>query len=555
MEFLDKLGKFKLVFIITSALIMIALILFLSLGISKPTMVPLYKQLSAEDFRSITLRLQTLNIPFHENQDKDNNQVLVSVDKVSKTRMILAQEGLPSSGSVVGYEIFDKSDILGTSQFINNVNLVRALEGELSRTIGNLAQIETARVHLVLPRKELFSKIGPIPSASVVLKIKPGQKLSKGEINGVAHLLVTAVPELKLENVTILDQNSKPLKVKNDDEEEGTPSNATEYRTNLENRLKNAVEEMIERYVGAGKVKVNVSALIDFDREVVNTEVYNPEEQAIRSRKSSVEEEQEGLQNNNVSVANNVPNLPQQRQQNAPNKNKNKSDEITNYEISKTITNKIIPWGRVKQLSIAVLVDGIYTVDAQNKKLLYKERSVDELEKLRALVSAAIGADQSRGDRVEVINLKFITSDDIDAAEWKNNSILGKFGENFHSFTQLIIVLVVFALAGLLLIRPLISKFLRSAKSAGSILIPELGEAMGIHKNETIDVEDKKHGETQMSGESAAQSTGMEQERVSGKVFGEKRYAELMRYLNEVMQQNPDDAVTVLRNWLYKHEV
>ena len=154
-----------------------------------------------EDMSVVISRLEAMNIS-HEtgNNGKD---ILVPMTKVTNLRMTFAQEGIPESGNLVGYEIFDKTDALGTSQFVYNVNLVRALEGELARTIGTLSIVDNARVHIVLPKKELFSKVGNEPTASVVLRLRSGQSLSKQEIAGISHIIATAVPSLKVENITI----------------------------------------------------------------------------------------------------------------------------------------------------------------------------------------------------------------------------------------------------------------------------------------------------------------------------------------------------------------
>ena len=197
MEFLKNLGIGKLLGISIAGIILFALILVFANRLSSTPMAVLYTNVTLEDSSLITARLEAMGI-MHET-NAGGNEILVPVDRVLMLRMRFAQDGIPTSGSVIGYEIFDKSDTLGTSQFIHNINLLRALEGELSRTIGTLTPIQSARVHLVIPKKELFSKIGNEPSASVVLRIKESNNLSKKEIEGISHLVATAVPALKTE--------------------------------------------------------------------------------------------------------------------------------------------------------------------------------------------------------------------------------------------------------------------------------------------------------------------------------------------------------------------
>lgn len=538
MEFLKKLGRTKLIALGAGLILTLIVIITLVFSLSKPALVPLYSKLSVEDSNVITARLQAMNIPFSVSTEK--NQILVPVDRLLGLRMTLAQEGLPSSGEAMGYEIFDKSDIIGTSQFVNNVNLVRALEGELARTISSLAPIEGARVHIVMPRNDLFSKTGPSPSASVVVKIRKGKSLNKDDINGIAHLLVTAIPDLQLNNVTILDQKGTPLKIRNEDEEEHFNDKINLYRTNIEDRLKDAVEDLLAKYVGYGKVKANVAATIDFNREVINIETYDPNGQVTRSQKNSSLDEKEGPEKDedNVSVATNLPNVNQQSQQPLPiTKTLSKSDEIINYEISKTISNKVVQWGSIKKLSVAVLVDGNYVLDEKTGKFTYQERSTDDLNKMKALVAAAIGIDNDRGDNIELISMPFSNIDEDNKENLLSNSLYDN-----RSLTQLVIIGTILLLAALLILRPLISKLLQRKKKSDQEedLIKDLGEAMASTKNEN----------TGVSGE--AGSTSATSNEASLARFSERKYEDLINYLNSTIEKSPENAAIILRNWLYQ---
>ncbi len=540
MDFLKNLSKFKLISLVASAIIVLISLIFLVFSISKPTMVPLYSNLGLEDMNLVSNKLQSMNIPFTTNTG--GNQVLVPLDRVLGLRMSLAQEGIPSSANIVGYEVFDKSDLLGTSQFVNNINLVRALEGELARTIASLAPIETARVHLVIPKKELFSKIGSTPSASVVLKIRSGKKLNKVEVNGIANLVATAVPELKVDNVTILDQQGKPLKIANEDNDDSMiNANVSEYQANIEKKLKEAVESILEKSVGVGKVKASVTATIDFDREVISSEVYDPDGQVLRSHKTSDENENEGLSKDNVSVANNIPNLPQQNQQPISSKSKSKSDEIANYEISKTVTNRVTEGGKIIKLSVAVLVDGIYTpTDNKESKLVYQERSPEEIAKLKALVEAAIGIDPSRGDKVEVINLQFVS--DVNFDEQSNQNTFDWLKYDLKTVMQFIIIAIILILASFLLLKPLFNKVVDNTREN---FIPELGDKIMQENNEAQNISLNTASKSLDEGEKSNSN--------DLKVH-EKRYSDLLKYLNEAITQNKDTTLTVVRNWLYKGE-
>ncbi len=540
MEFLKKLSKIKLIALGSGFIISMIMMIFLLLQLSKPAMVPIYNKLSGDDSNSISIRLQAMNVPFSVNGE--NNQIMVPVDRVLGLRMAFAQEGLPSTGEPVGYEIFDKSDIIGNSQFVNNVNLVRALEGELARTISSLAPIEKARVHLVMPRQELFSKTGPLPSASVVLKIRKGKTLNNEEINGIAHLFVTAIPELQLSNVTILDQQGNPLKIRDENEDEKFNDKITDYKINLENRLKNAIEGILSKYVGYDKVKANVEATIDFNREVINLEKYDPDGQVPRSQKNSILNEKEGPEkDDNVSVATNLPNANQQLQQQQITKTINKSDEIINYEISKTITNKVMQWGTVQKLSVAVLVDGIYNLDEKTGKYIYNERSPEDLNKMKTLVSAAIGIDIARGDNIELISMPFNT-----IAEETNNDSTNTLYDK-RNLTQMIIIGTILLLSMFLILRPLISKLLNSRKAKQQEeLRDDLGEIMTSAKNDGTITNVEKNASSNMNDlESSNDESGIAR-------FSEKKYADLINYLNSTIEKSPEGASLVLRNWLYQ---
>ena len=316
-------------FVASVAIIMVVIFMF-----SRQTMDVLYSSLSQEDSSLIVERLRSMGIPY--NVSGDGKQISVPSDRMLSIRFSLAQEGIPNSGTVVGYEIFDKTDGIGTSQFVYNVNLVRALEGELSRTISSISQINSARVHLVIPKKELFSRTSNNPSASVILKTKYSEILSRKEISAIAHMVSTAVPELSVENVTIIDDQGNPLKVNSDKDEFLMSQGALEYKNSIEKKIVSSVEEMLASYVGRGRVKVHATAEIDLDHEVVNSEVFDTENQAVRSRKISEEnEKEEDRKSSNVSIENNVPNTNSRTGPPNSSRNKGKSDEIINYEISK----------------------------------------------------------------------------------------------------------------------------------------------------------------------------------------------------------------------------
>ena len=343
----------------------------------------------------------------------DGNIVMVPNDRVARLRMALAGNGLPKGGGV-GYEIFDKSDVLGTTSFVQNVNNLRALEGELSRTIRALDRVQAARVHLVMPERPLFSRDKVEPSASIVLKVRG--TLEPQQVRAIRHLVASAVNGLKPQRVSIVDEAGHLLADGAGDDVNGGEVTADERRMAFEKRLRDQIETIVSSVVGPGRARVEVSADFDFNRITQTSDKYDPEGRVVRS--SQTREESSATNDNRenqVTVGNEIPGGGnQQRQQpgagpeaNAtPRDQSKKTEEIVNYEISKTTKTEVIEGGRVNRISLAVLVDGTY---AKNDKgeVTYQPRSKEEIDQITALVRTAIGFDQKRGDQVEVVNLRF----------------------------------------------------------------------------------------------------------------------------------------------------
>lgn len=537
MEFLKNLGTKKLIAFITAAIVLFISIIVLIFSISKPNLVPMYTSLTPEDTSAIVARLQSMSIPY--SVESDSGQVKVPAEKVLSLRMSLAQEGLPSSGQVAGYELFDKSDAFGASQFVYNINMVRALEGELARTISSLSLIASARVHLVLPKKELFSKNASTSSASIVVKMKGAQQLSKAEIAAIAHIVATAVPDLKLSNITIVDDKGNPLKLSSENGDfmvGGIIDSATEYKINMETRLIKIIEDLVSKSVGFGKVKANVSADIDFDREVINYETYDPEGQVIRSQRTSSENNKDNEKMKDVSVANNIPNGNQQAQ--FFGKEKVRADNITNYEISKRVGNKISEQGRIKSLSIAVLVDGVYTKDDKGQ-LVYSERPEEEMTKLKALVTSAVGLDLDRGDKLELINLRFIN--EVEDTRADEGFMAWIKGDAAKGLIQTLIIGIVLIIIVIMISRIVTAKL--ASRDRDEEIIANLEGAMAGAENMVTEA----NRDNAQEGEESTEPKPFEVVSADG-----VKYASVAKYLNDTVENHLDEAVGVIKNWLYK---
>jgi flagellar M-ring protein FliF len=492
----------------------------------------LYTDLDIQDSAKIAEELDNRKITYRAMFG--GSAIKVNKAEVVSARLALAQVGLPTSGSVIGYEIFDKEDSIGATNFSQNVKLIRALEGELSRTISAFEQVTKARVHLVMPQREIFSKEKLEPRASVVLKFRGSKRLGRPEIDAISHLVVTSVPGLEMKNVTIVDTKGNALKIGSSEEgmEFATGKNE-EVRVAAENRLKNVIESLLTRSVGAGKVKAQVALEMNFDRVVTNSEVYDPDGAVVRSTQSLDERDQTPVSNSggtDASVANNIPGGGDGSDGSLKFAISEKSDQTTNYEISKIIKNHISESGVVTKMSIGILVDGHYKTNQETGESEYTERSQADLDKISNLVKVAIGFDDDRNDRIEVINMKF--SSELDGVGEDDSDWLK---EELPNLFQTLIFAIVVLLVLITVIRPIALKAFEVRKtgeeeedslegSIGADGLPVMGSSLNALVGAPIE------------GEAPA-------------AISANKVDPLFR-INEIADASPQDLVNVLRKWL-----
>jgi flagellar M-ring protein FliF len=301
-----------------------------------------------------------------------------------ETRMQLARKGLPKSHGV-GYEIFDKTNF-GMTDFVQKVNMRRALEGEIQRTIEGLEEVKSARVHIVIPEPTIFTEKEQPAKASVVVRTQPGKDLGKEQIRGIAFLLSSSVEGLKPENISILDFEGKLLSSQfGGDDGVMQSSQNVELQHNVEKYLEGKAQQILEGVLGPGKSNVRVTVDMDFDRAEKTIEKYDPESRVIRSE----ERDDENVKN-------------------APTGDAQKEKTLTNYEIDKTIEHVVSEVGNVKRLSVSVAVDGKYDPPGNKSgKPVYVARTPQELQNIEEMVKNALGYDLARGDQVSVISLQF----------------------------------------------------------------------------------------------------------------------------------------------------
>ena len=254
--------------------------LYIAGAITEPPKTILFSGLDSRDAIAVTTKLDAMSIPYEARGD--GSTILIAADKVSKTRMQLASEGMPSAG--VGYEIFDKTDTFGATTFVQNINKLRALEGEMSRTIRSLDAIAEARVHLVIPERQVFSRDNQPPSASVMIKTR-GDKLSRGQVAAIQHLVAAAVQGLTPNAVAIVDEKGNLLAggTNGSSDTDAASSSQEERATTYEDRLRERVESMVASIVGLGHVRAQISAQLDISRVTQSNETYDPDSKVIRS--------------------------------------------------------------------------------------------------------------------------------------------------------------------------------------------------------------------------------------------------------------------------------
>lgn len=562
------LGPARLGAIAAVGLGLIGFFFFISMRLSTPQMAMLYNGLDMTDSAAIVSKLEAAAVPYQ--LGNDGATILVPEDKVLRLRMTMAEQGIPAGGSV-GYEIFDRSDHLGTSSFVQSVNQVRALEGELARTIRAIDGVSSARVHLVLPERELFSRQTREPSASIALKTK-GAALTHSQVVAIQNLVAASVPGLAANRISIIDQKGRLLaKGEGDNAADAYASTLEEKRGELEQHMRNEIESLLEKSIGLGKVRAEVSADIDLNRVTTNSEIYDPEGQVVRST-VTVNDSNSSLENGEsgaVSVANN---LPENQAGNGggvkSNSSGSRSEETINYEITKTIKTQIQEAGNVKRLSVAVLVDGDY-VAGKGGAMVYKARSADEITKLTALVRSAVGYDEARGDKVEVVNMKFAEVADGPASGPVEINLYGFKKEDMFRAAELGILGIVGILVILLVLRPLVLRlvtvpegFKPAAQAAGMAQLtgPQAQPALAGPNYTAIaqfpssmeesmiprDDEGRPLTARQIAEKPGGLETAIDVAAIEGKVQGSA-----VKKVGELVDRHPDESAAVIRTWLF----
>ncbi|MDD4616249.1 MAG: flagellar basal-body MS-ring/collar protein FliF [Alphaproteobacteria bacterium] len=561
LQTLRNLGPMRLVAIAVVGISLLGMLGFITTRVSTSPLALLYTELDQHDSAAIAQKLDALKIQYQV--DSSGTLIRVPSNQVGKIRMMMAADGLPKGGSI-GYEIFDQKESFGTTSFVQNINHLRAMEGELARTIGAMDPIQNARVHLVLPQRELFSHSTQTATASIFLKTRNGAVLSREQIASIQHLIAAAVPQLQPGQVSIVDDRGNLLaRPANSSEAGGGTTDQDDMRAQFEQKQARKIEDLLTQTLGYGKVRAQVSADLDFDRITTSSEIFDPDSQVVRSTQSVSEAatNSEGGANGGATIANNLPTAPQQIAGSGgggTNNKNNRSEETINYEINKTVRNQVRESGQIRRISVAVVVDGAYKASEDGKTTTYVPRTEDEMKQIKELVKSAVNFDAARGDSLEVVNMPFAQSDMAKELEGSATNMLGGIprADIFHAVETIILALIGLMVV-LLIVRPILRKILESAATvsseqaliSGGAAYASVPEGMGNVAQ--LPSPGAQASNSAAEAEAAAQEAEIERmidiSRVEGRVK-----ASSLRKVGEIVDKHPDEAIGILRNWMYQ---
>lgn len=522
------------------AVLMLGFFAFLIMRASTPQMAPLYTGLAFEDSSAIVEELQKQGVVNEIRGDGDT--ILVPREQITTIRMSLAGSGLPSRGQV-GYEIFDQQNTLGATSFVQNINNVRALEGELARSITSLARIKTARVHLVLPERALFSRDKKDPTASIVLSVRG--ELSTGEVRAIQHLVSSAIEGLTPNHVSIVDDTGNLLAAGAGSADETTilAGEAEERTVGVENRLRQRIEDLLANVVGDGRARVQVSAELDLTRMTRTAKTFDPDGQVIRSTqtKEMANSSNAPGADGQVSASTQLPGANTNSGTNSQTEQGSTTEEVTNYEISEVNQTEMTDPGSIKRLSVAVVVDGTYATDTSGNSA-YTPRDQATLDQIQALVRSAIGFNETRGDQITIANLQF--------ANGPTPPVLGTEGPGLFDFTrddlingvQMLVTLIIALALVFFVMRPLLKRVL--APEQQPLALPVSAE-IGGPTNPNAQMPQPP----EMVDDHPPQPNRIPAWISDARQLGAAQAA-TMKTVGNLVEENPKQAALIVRDWL-----
>lgn len=541
---LKAIGVGRIIGLVMGLILVAALSAFLIKRVSAPTLTLLYGSLNSGEAADIATKLDGMGIPY---EVRGAGTVYVPKDRVGELRLQMAGSGVIGSASA-GYEIFDKQSSFGTTSLVQNLNAKRALEGELSRTIATMPAVQTARVHLVTPKKRTFNRQTVKSTAAVAINVG-SRLLTDEQINSITHLVAAAVPGLGAKDVTVVDQRGNLLTA-GKGQDGGAVTFQERVRGQIEKNYETNVTSMIERVVGVGRVAVKVNADMDFNRIEELAETYDPNGQVARSEQAS-----EDVLSSNQSNGTPAVGLTGATPGNATGtsvgaqEEQTRSEQTTNYEISKNVKRIMNEGGAIERLSVAVLVES--TAGADPAADGYTPLDDQTLRKLKTLVERAIGFDEERGDKVEIIDLPFTAVPEPEGLE--EAPMFSK--ADYMRFAELGGMIVLAILILLLVVSPMI-KTVETAFTSLSALPPSAAPPPGAAAAGAgaAGVAAVAPGAAPIPAPGAAPGPGAaaapEEPLIDmGEIEGRVKDSTLKK-VHEIVGQYPEESVQVVRNWI-----
>jgi len=558
LQSLRALGPLRVAALAIVAIGTFGFLIAISMRTPHDRMALLYADLDMREVARMTEELDRQHIP---NEVKGDNQVFVSADAVTQARVLLAKSGLPSGGSI-GYEIFDRGDGFAANQFQQRIAQLRALEGELGRTIRAINGVRAARVHLVLPAREPFSRSQQEAQASVLITASGANRLDRESVLAITSLVAAAVPGLRPASISVIDSNGTLLS-RAQDQQEGSAraESLLQMRTQMEARTAHAVEAMLESSLGPGRVHVQASIELDYDQVHEQVEKFDPDGQVVRSTQTTTDSSKSSEGSNNVSVQNNLPNADAATAANGT--QDQKQEETSNYEIGKTVRTVTHDQPQVKRITVAVLVDGTAARGADGV-VAWKERAPEDLERIGRLVKSSIGFDEKRGDQVDVVNMQFVRDEDGAAAPPTTLLGLGLDRNDLFALIRPVVIGLIGLLALTFVLRPMVFRLtaLPGAGTAG--LLP--GDAGGDPYAAGGRLDGAGHGAGMLDAPGRGGAMAMARQIQGGgaddlalltddsminvaNIDGQLR-ASAIRRIAQLVDKHPDETLSIVRSWM-----
>ncbi len=532
-DFIKAIGAARFGVMAGVAAALTAFFLYTAGVISTPPKAILFSGLETRDASAVTAKLDAMNVPYEVKAD--GGTIMVPADQVTKLRMDLAQENLPAAG--VGYEIFDKSDAFGTTAFVQNINRLRAIEGELARSIQTIEGVESTRVHLVVPERQIFSREQQAPSASVVVKTRG--TLGRGQVQAIQHLVAAAVASLTPDRVALIDDKGNLLAGGTEKSgEDAIASSQEQHTTDFEDRIRQRVESMVTSVVGQGHVRAQVTANLDYNRMQETSETYDPDSKVVRSTQTVEQNASDSNGSAPVSVTNALPGQ-QQAGSDAGKSSSGRTEETTNYEISKTVKTSTVDQGQVKKLSVAVVVDG---ADKNGK---YLPRTGEEMRQIEALVKSAIGYDAARGDVVQVVNMPFARVDTT-VGTAAPEPLLGLDGPSWFKIIEAAILSLTALLMGFFVLRPLIKRMF-APLSVTTVTQKQIASGDAVAGQLPAPAEEEPLQPNPNGLTPGKVENMIDINRIEGQVRESS-----VKKVGEVVNSHPEEALAILRSWLHQ---